>query len=221
MINIETLYNRMRDGSAPLDKTVSYASATTVTIAGDYTSILLPGAKIEFTQNSITKYGYVVSSSYSSPNTTVTVTKLNNSSGTTYNVTNHTITDVYVSHSAALRDHPVAINYNPSINNASGGSFDSAYFTMDGPMVHLTIRATGYGADSTGLIGVTLPINSDTNYSYRIAGYGQLFVNGLGWNPLAFNRLESGSWDFFRTGSQDFTTGDTDINIAGGIIYKI
>lgn len=53
--------------------TVTYASATTFTVAGDVTAIYEANRPIRCTDSS-TLYGYVASSSYSNPNTTVTVT---------------------------------------------------------------------------------------------------------------------------------------------------
>lgn len=53
--------------------TVTYASATTFTIAADVTSIYTAGRAIHCS-DATELYGYVKSSSYSSPNTTVTVT---------------------------------------------------------------------------------------------------------------------------------------------------
>lgn len=53
--------------------TVTYASATTFTIAADVTSIYHANRRIRATDSS-TLYGTIVSSNFSSPNTTVTVT---------------------------------------------------------------------------------------------------------------------------------------------------
>lgn len=56
-----------------LGHTVSYASATTFTITGDVTASYIANQRIRCTDSS-TLYGTIVSSSYSAPNTTVTVT---------------------------------------------------------------------------------------------------------------------------------------------------
>lgn len=52
--------------------TWTYASASTFTVAGDQTAIFTKGTKLKWTQASV-KYGYVISSSYADPNTTVTI----------------------------------------------------------------------------------------------------------------------------------------------------
>ena len=61
------------DGWIPSGEAWTYASAMTFTVSGDQTSKYTKGTKIKLT-NSTTKYFYVVSSSYSDPNTTVIVT---------------------------------------------------------------------------------------------------------------------------------------------------
>ena len=52
--------------------TVTYASATTFTIAGDYTTLYTANRRIRCTDSS-TLYGNITSSTYSAPDTTVTV----------------------------------------------------------------------------------------------------------------------------------------------------
>jgi len=46
---------------------------TTFTITGDYTALVTTGMVIKWTQSSVVKAGLVLSSTYSSPNTTVTI----------------------------------------------------------------------------------------------------------------------------------------------------
>lgn len=67
----DTLYPA-NNGWQAVSDSWTYASATTFSVSGDQTAKFTRGTKIKLT-NSTTKYFYVVSSSYSSPNTTVTV----------------------------------------------------------------------------------------------------------------------------------------------------
>lgn len=53
-------------------RTAAFASTTSITIAGNCTSIFMPGRRIKI-QDSTDLYGAITASSYSSPNTTVTV----------------------------------------------------------------------------------------------------------------------------------------------------
>ena len=63
----------LTDGWWTRSETWTRLSNTTFRVSGDLTAVFVPGTKIKVTQTS-TKYFYVVSSSYSSPNTTVTIT---------------------------------------------------------------------------------------------------------------------------------------------------
>ncbi len=53
--------------------TPSRTGNTTFTITGDYTALVTTGMVIKWTQSSVVKAGLVLSSTYSSPNTTVTI----------------------------------------------------------------------------------------------------------------------------------------------------
>lgn len=76
-------------GWIPAAATWTYESATTFTVAGNYSTILTKGMKFKLTANSVVLQGYILSATYSSPNTTVTV--IGNP------LTNHTFTDNYYS----------------------------------------------------------------------------------------------------------------------------
>lgn len=80
------------DGWIPQLETWTYASATTFTVPGDLTHRFRRGTKVKLTQTT-DKYFYVLSSSYSSPNTTVTVC-----GGDTYSLANAAITNPKVSY---------------------------------------------------------------------------------------------------------------------------
>jgi len=70
---IEDIDAAIASGWIPVNETWAYASATTFTIAGvDRTNVFTKGTKIKLTNNSVTKYFYVLSSSFST-NTTVTL----------------------------------------------------------------------------------------------------------------------------------------------------
>ena len=80
------------DGWIPVLDTWTYATANTFTISGDKTGVIKIGDCIKLTQTTV-KYFYVVNISYSSPNTTVTVT-----AGSDFSLANATITSPYYSH---------------------------------------------------------------------------------------------------------------------------
>lgn len=83
------------------DETWTYASTSTFTVPGDQTNKYTKSSRLKFTQTTV-KYSSVVSSVYSSPNTTVTI---DTSWG--YTIANAAITDNYYSYSNAPSGFPI------------------------------------------------------------------------------------------------------------------
>ena len=81
----------MRTGWIPAIDTFTYASASTMTVAGDVRDRYSDGMRIRLMNPSV-KYFVIEGVSYSSPNTTITVY-----SGGFYSLTNDAISDVYIS----------------------------------------------------------------------------------------------------------------------------
>lgn len=69
---INNIVDALKEGFLQEIQTVAYASSSTFTVRGDQTAIYTKGRRVRLGQDS-TKIGYVLSSSYSAPNTTVTV----------------------------------------------------------------------------------------------------------------------------------------------------
>lgn len=89
------------DGWISTALTLTYASASTVTVAGDQTTIFTKGTRVKFTQTTV-KYYTVVSSSYSSPNTTITFAV-----NTDYTVANAAISAISYSYCANPQGYPI------------------------------------------------------------------------------------------------------------------
>ena len=73
---MKTIYNmlvELQDGWTTEDATVTYDSTTTFKVAGDLTDRYVKNRAIEATVTAGVQYTLVESSSYTSPNTTVTV----------------------------------------------------------------------------------------------------------------------------------------------------
>lgn len=170
--------------------TMTYASATTFTIGSDVTSTLSVGDKLKLT-NSTTKYFYVKSLSYSSPNTTVTVT-----AGDDYSLANAAITGYY-SKAESPNGHPIWFNYTPTYS-ASAGTFNTvtttvARFAMSGNIVHLTIIVKGTTSAAPVSLGVLLPVTgSEVNDPF----YG--WVNDAGTAVAAYCFMNSTSVVYCR-----------------------
>jgi len=109
-------------GWLPESREWTYASATTFTMAGDHTSRYQAGDWVRWVQSSTVKYACVTGVSYSSPNTTITV------SGDT--VANAAITDTY--HSKVLNPQGADLGDFDADQLGSGAATDGYVFTSDG-----------------------------------------------------------------------------------------
>ncbi len=114
------IYGGNNDGWSPAVETWTYASASSFTVAGDQTVKYSKGARLKFTQTTTVKYAVVISSSYSSPNTTVNILV-----NTDYTIANDTITSNNYSYAMNPQGYPgwfnVAAPTFTGIDNGSGG----------------------------------------------------------------------------------------------------
>jgi hypothetical protein len=144
--------------------TCTYVSATTFTISGDYSSVLQKGDKIKLTQTT-DKYFYVISATYSAPNTTVTVF-----AGSSYSLANEAITNPYYSHIENPLGFPTVFNLPTITWTASGTAFTNApttnfgNFYINNGIINVILRFT-FNATSGGtgtvygtLTGLPAPI---------------------------------------------------------------
>jgi hypothetical protein len=112
---LDTLYI-INDGWIPSSDTWTYASASTFTVSGDKTAIYKKGTKLKFTQTSV-KYAVVVSSSYSAPNTTVTILV-----NTSYTIANASITSPYYTYVENPQGWPGTFTWSPTWTNLTVGN---------------------------------------------------------------------------------------------------
>ena len=103
------------DGWISTSDTWTYASASTFTVSGDKTGIYTKGTRLKWTQTTV-RYGVVVNSSYSAPNTTVTIAV-----NTDFVIANATISDNFYSYSANPQGYPGKFNWTPVVT-APGGT---------------------------------------------------------------------------------------------------
>lgn len=155
----DTILSYIQTGWTPAGETWTYASATTFTVSGDQTDKYTKGAKLKLT-NSTTKYFYVVSSSYSSPNTTVTVTGESD-------LASGSITSPYYSYADVPQGFKrgedwykalVSLNSNQSVTSSvtTTVAFDTEEYDVNGNMSSgiYTVPISGY-YEVVGSIGVT------------------------------------------------------------------
>ena len=125
--------------------TWTYVSASTFTISGDQTTIITKGTKLKFTQTTV-KYAVVVASSYSAPNTTVTI-QVN----TDYTIANAAITLPAYSYAVNPQGYPGWFNLAAptwtlsTIDDGAGGQPTTAKFriSIEGNTVLARCEGTG------------------------------------------------------------------------------
>lgn len=188
------------DGWLPSGETWTYASATTFTVSGDKTGKYSPGDKIKLTQTSV-KYFYVMSVSYSAPNTTVTIY-----AGTTYTLANAAITSPYYSKQLTPNGFPSKFQFTPTITGFSSTLDNNCFFTLHGKS--LTVNYEINGTSNATSFFITLPtITLDVTLDTRCA-IGSAMDNGS-WvtsgNPVAYNDLS----DRIAFGRDRFDSGWT------------
>jgi hypothetical protein len=103
----ETIQNMLLTGWIAGVLVWTYASATSLTIPGNVTALFPKGTRIKLTQTTV-KYFYVTAASYSSPNTTLTLT-----GGSDYTLANAAITDPAYSYMDAPQGFPGWFSWTP------------------------------------------------------------------------------------------------------------
>ena len=151
------------------NETWTYASSTTFTISGDKTSKYQKGDKIRLKQGGSYKYFYIIGVSYSSPNTTVTIT-----GGSDYSLANSAITDNDYSRFTVPFGFPGFFNYSPTVTAVSGSLTtvtSSGMFSISGRSVnfniYISVSDAGSGSDS---IDFTLPITASSSNQFGVGG---------------------------------------------------
>jgi hypothetical protein len=104
-------------GWIPVSDTWTYTSATTFTVAGNKTSTYRKYARVRYKQGGGYKYGVIQSSSFSSPNTTVTLVNVSD-----YSLVSGSITDTAVSYIEHPQGFPGMFTMNITLNNVTVGN---------------------------------------------------------------------------------------------------
>lgn len=128
-------------------ETWTYASASTFTVPGDVTAKYVKGTRIKWTQTTV-KYGVVLSSSYSAPNTTVTIAVNND-----YVITNAAISANYYSYSETPLGFPYWFNYTPTYTCSGSMTFTSVVTTI--ARYHISSNTCRVQHNASGTTGGT------------------------------------------------------------------
>jgi len=207
-------YSGSADGWTEITDTLTYASATSFTIAGvDRTAVYTKGTRIKLTQTS-TKYFVVTSSSFST-NTTVNIT-----AGTDYTLANAAITAPFYSYQANPQGYPGWFNYTPTYAASGSMSFGSvttnlARFAVTGRVCNVVLQASGTvgGSVSYGL-HFTLPITAAQRFSVSGAGVGNtagtsksVVVSNYNLNSTTSAEVSIYDVSNWSAGTRDFSVG--------------
>jgi hypothetical protein len=153
----------------------AYASATTFTVPGDQTTRYTKGTRVKFTQTTV-KYGTVIASSYSAPNTTVTLAANND-----YSIANAAISANFYSYAINPQGYPGAFSYTPTVTADSGTPTTVAapsFFHIIGTFISLTgtctvtNKGTAAGQIKLSTPATTVRSGTGTATEYAVAGVG-------------------------------------------------
>lgn len=163
-----------RDGWIYPDVTAEYVSATSLRLRGDYSAYIGKGMKVRLKQGGSYKYFYTTAdSSYDGTYTTVGVF-----AGSSYTLTNTTITDFYYSHSGVAIGHPVHFTHTLSITGFSAAPTITCIFSLVGLYCLVSFYANSVGTSNANSFTFTnLPFPS-ANFAVLTFGSFQAHNNG-------------------------------------------
>lgn len=166
-----------------LEDSAVYASASTFTVPADITSLIQKGDKLRWTQPTLgVKYGYILSSSYSAPNTTVTIAV-----NTDYTIANEAITDFYISRENMPLGFPRRFSWTPTITGFSANPTNAIYhYYVHNQTCFVDVRQATQGTSNATDFTITSPITAATvtNGVWGIMCF-QAFNNGAEISPPA------------------------------------
>jgi len=171
------------DGWIAKSETWTRTGNHTFTVSGDVTTTYRKGTKIRYKDGGAYEYGYIYSSSYSSPNTTVTLTTNSN-----YAMAAATITDTYISYIENPEGHPLWLNWSTTWGgfSANPATYDAKYMLL-GSMMICAMRMDNGTSNSTTFT-FTLPNNPTLTCYPSVA-----VIDNSADQPVGFFHVASGS----------------------------
>ena len=145
------------DSWIPAEETWTYASATTITVPSGAASKYQKGDKIKITNNSATKYFYIVGVA----DTVLTVT-----GGTDYTVHDSAITNPFFSKIENPQGFPQYFNWTPTVGGQGSMTYTSV--TISGARFSLKGKTCFWNFSTNGTIGGTA--NSYMTHTVPISG---------------------------------------------------
>ena len=157
-----SLVNAILDGWVNVDETWTYAAASTFTVPTDQTARYHKGTRLKFTQTTV-KYAVVVASSYSAPDTTVTIAV-----NTDYTIANAAITSPFFSYQSNPQGYPGWFNFTPVWTGFSVDPTVSARFAVVGRTCFYQGQHTLDGTSNSTALTVTAPIAALNNHYFAV-----------------------------------------------------
>jgi hypothetical protein len=160
------------NGWNPANALWSYASASTFTLPGDWTGTYVKGTRIKWTQTTV-KYGVVSGSTYSAPNTTVTI--LVNAD---YTIANAAISANYYSYTDAV-GFPKWFTYAPTPTGYSAVPTATVYqWAATATEITVNVREGTNGTSNAITMTIPLPATARTLTNGVWIGFGTAIDNG-------------------------------------------
>lgn len=160
----------------------SGGGVATFTVPTDLTTKYTVGTRIKLTQTTV-KYFVVTASSYSNPNTTVTIM-----AGSDYTLANAAISANFHSYAANPQGYPGWFNFAPAATGFSSKTSDLGRFAVVGRTC--SVQYLVQGTSNTTALGFTLPIAVSAS---TIVGRLLVRVTDLGTIQLAPGALDVGA----------------------------
>lgn len=187
--DITTLETSDADGWIELSETWTRTGNHTFTVATGLTSRYRKGAKVRYKDGGSYEYGYIISSSYSAPNTTVTL-----ATNTDYTMAATTITVPAISYIENPVGFPLRFNFTLSGSGITiGNGTVTSFFNIVGRVVQMHFRWI-FGSTSSMSNGVfNLPVNANASYTGQknIIGNANVSDSSPATGYQAFCRIES------------------------------
>jgi hypothetical protein len=150
----------------------TYASAQTFTVPTNLTTLYTKGTRLQWTDSGGVKYGVVIASSFTNPNTTVTIATNND-----YSIANSAISSTFYSYQVNPQGYPTWFNYTPTATTSGGGfsnppTFSMAKFKCEGSSMTIEVimqYASSPGGSGTTIISFPANINPTNDLS---SGWG-------------------------------------------------
>lgn len=222
------------DGWVNANETWTYVSASSFRVTGDKTGVYKKGTKLLWTQSSVAKRGVVISSSYSSPYTTINIFV-----NTDFTIANTTITNNFYSYIENPLGWSGVFNWSPTFSNLTvGNATVAAIATFVGESVCKFSVSVQWAASPTssiaGAVTLTPPVTPNTAHDYLPVGPVGLIDTGVAlYMGEAVYRSTTGlidirvikadgtyaTWTFISS-SVPFTWGANDLlTINGDIVF--